>query len=130
MATKVGSLKVLLVATSIFEGATGLALMSTPTLVVKLLLESPLTDPMGVLVARICGSALLSIALACWFSRKNESVNGLIIALLFYNLASVLLLGYAGLYEKLTGIALWPAVGLHVLMALWSAKCLNIKSLK
>jgi len=124
METKVGSLKGLLISTAFLEGATGLALMATPSLVINLLLGSPLSDPISIIISRVAGVALVSLALACWFSRKSESQNGLGIALLYYNLTSVALLGYAGLHENLLGMALWPAVAFHIIMAFWSAKCL------
>lgn len=115
-------MKRFLIVTSFLEGATGLAMMTAPSLVIKLLLGSPLTDPIAIIITRVAGSALVSLGIACWFSRKSESVKGLIIALLFYNLASVALLGYAGLHENLTGIALWPAVAAHIVMAAWCTK--------
>lgn len=125
MESKFGSSKGLLIATSFLEGATGLALFTMPSIVIKLLLGSPLTETISVIIARVAGAALVSLAVACWFSRKSENISGLIIALLFYNLASAVLLGFAGLYENLTGIALWPAVAAHIVMALWSARCLS-----
>jgi hypothetical protein len=131
METKVGSLqKKFLIVTSFLEGSTGLVLMSAPSFVVNLLLGSPLADPIGEIIAKVGGVAVVSLALACWFSRKSESINGLVIALLFYNLASIVLLTYAGLYENLNGIALWPAVAIHIAMTLWSAKCLSFTKLK
>jgi heme A synthase len=109
--------KGLLIATSFLEGSTGLALMTLPSFVVTFLLGSPLTDSISVLIARVAGAALVAIAIACWFSRKFESQNALIVALLFYNLASVVLLVTAGLHENLHGVALWPAAIIHVAMA-------------
>ncbi len=124
METKVGSLKGLLISTAFLEGSTGLALMITPSLVINLLFGSPLSDPISIIITKISGVALVSLALACWFSRNGESQNGLGIALLFYNLASVALLGYAGLHENLNGIALWPAIAALIFLALWCFKCL------
>ncbi len=117
-------MKRLLILTSLLEGATGLALMAKPSSVVTILLGSPLTDPISIIIARLAGAALVSLSITCWFSQKNISVFGLITALLFYNVASVFLLGYAGLYESMNGIGLWPAVAVHIAMALWCAKLL------
>jgi hypothetical protein len=129
MESKVGSLQKFLMLTSLLEGSTGVALIIAPSFVVDLLLGSPLADPIGVIITRVGGAALGSLALACWFSRKSESINGLVIALLFYNLASIVLLAYAGLFETLNGIVLWPAVAMHSAMALWSAIGLNFTKL-
>lgn len=112
-------MKRLLIVTSFLEGATGLALITKPPSVVSVLLGQPLSDPIGIIITRVAGAALVSLAMACWFSRKNKDANGLILALLFYNLASVVLLGYAGLLESLIGTALWPAVAAHIAMAAW-----------
>ncbi|MBK8982664.1 MAG: hypothetical protein IPM38_10175 [Ignavibacteria bacterium] len=114
----------LLTVTSLLEGSTGLGLMLMPALIVQILLGSPLTDPPGLTIARVAGAALVSIAVACWLSRKSDNAVGLVSAILFYNLAATFLLGYAGLYEVLTGVALWPAVIAHIVMAAWCVKSL------
>lgn len=124
-------MKRLLIVTSMLEGATGLALITVPAFVINLLLGSHLTDSTSIIVVRIAGTALFSLSIACWSLRNNERVTGLVVALLFYNLASVVLLGYGGLYENLAGKALWPAVVTHIGMVLWSLKLIlfngNIK---
>jgi riboflavin transporter FmnP len=74
-------MRILLIVTSFLEGATGLALIAKPLSLVSVLLGRPLSDPIGILMTRIAGAALVSIAIACWFSRKNKDVNGLIYAL-------------------------------------------------
>ncbi len=119
-------MKRLFIVTSLLEGATGLALMIVPSLVINLLLGSPLTDSISIIVARVAGTVLVSISIACWTLRKNESVKSLIIALLFYNLASVVLLTSAGMQASTTGIALWPAVITHFGMSLWCGKLIYI----
>ena len=117
-------MKKLLIVTSFLEGATGLALLAIPSLIVSILLGSPLTDPLSITITRVAGAALVSLAIVCWFLRRSKAINGLIISILFYNLASVVLLGYAGLYDSLVGVALWPAIAEHILMAGWCAKML------
>lgn len=119
MGNKVWSLRSLLVVTSIFEGATGLALIFKPSFVVSVLLGSSSIDLPGIIITRIAGSALFSLAVVCWFSRENKDANGLLIALLFYNLTSFVLLAHAGWYEGLIGMALWPAVATHLVMSVW-----------
>jgi hypothetical protein len=109
----------LLIVTSFLEGATGLVLIAKPSSVVSVLFGQPLSDPIGIIMTRVAGVALVSLAIACWFSSKNKDAYGLIIALLFYNLASGVLLAFARLHEGLNGMALWPAVATHITMAAW-----------
>ena len=122
MNTKIEASKGLLVATSLIEGATGLALLAAPALVVEILFGVLLTDSIAIVITRLTGIALITLAIACWLSLKNENVTGLIIALLFYSVAAMILLGYAGLKENINGPALWPAVGVHIVMAFWCVK--------
>ncbi len=120
-------MKKLLIVTSILEGSTGLALMVMPVLIIQILLGSPLSDPIGITIARVAGAALVSLAAACWLYRNNDNANGLVIAILIYNPAAAAILGYAGLFENLTGTLLWPAVAAHIVMAAWCVKSLYEK---
>lgn len=124
MITKFRSLKRFLIVTAILEGATGLALMTFPEFVSSILLGSSLSDSTGIIIARVAGAALVSLAIACWFLRNSEKINGFLVSLLFYNLASVVFLSYAGLYEGLTGIGLWPAVVAHIALSAWIMRLL------
>jgi hypothetical protein len=121
-------MKYLLVLTAIFESATGLALLLTPALVASLLFGVGLDAPIGMVVARIAGAALLALGVACWLARdegRGRSVLGLIVALLLYNLAATVVLIHAGFGLNLSGIALWPAVVAHVALAFWCMACLR-----
>jgi len=44
--------------------------------------------------------------------------------MLFYNVAAVGVLAFAGIGLRLDGLALWPAVVLHVVMTVWCVDCL------
>lgn len=121
MGTNSRSVKGLLVVTSLLEGTTGIALMVAPSLVVKMLLGSPILDPITLILSRIAGAALVSLAISCWYARNDESAYPLIIGLLFYNLASIVFLGIAGILDDMNGILLWPAIGEHILMSGWCA---------
>jgi len=115
-------MKNLLVLTAVFEFATGLALLLAPALPASLLFGVGLEAPIGLIVARIAGAALLAIGLACWLARddgRSRSALGLIAALLLYNVAATIVLIHAGLGLKLSGVALWPAVAAHVALAIW-----------
>ena len=79
------------------------------------------------LIARVLGAALFGIGLACWLGRSaslEPSQRGLIAGTLVYDVAATALLAYAGSFLNLAGIALWPAVVLHALLAVWCAVCL------
>ncbi len=81
--------------------------------------------------ARVAGAALLSLALACWLARddiRSRAATGLIAALLLYNIAVLAVATHAGLGLGLSGIGLWPAVGLHAALAVWCAACLLTKN--
>ena len=99
-------------------------------LVVSLLLGGSLDTPAALVVARVGGAALLSIGVACWLARndpQSRAATGLIAALLLYNIAAVAVLVYAGIGLGLSGIGLWPAVVLHVALAVWCIACLWTK---
>lgn len=121
-------MKNLLIATAGIEGATGLALLGLPSLVVALLLGGALDTSAGLVVARMTGAALLSLSVACWLARNDEksrAATGVIGAMLLYNVAAVSVLVYAGIGLSLFGIGLWPAVIVHVALAVWCIACLR-----
>lgn len=121
-------MKHLLIVTAFLEGTTGLALLAAPSSVTEYLLGTSLTDPVGFIMSKVAGSALFSIAIACWLSRKCVNSTTLKITLLYYNLTSVVILGYAGLHENLNGIVLFPAIVTHVVMAFWIVKYVHFFS--
>jgi hypothetical protein len=112
--------KSLLTLTAIFELSTGLALVAIPTTTTSLLLGTSLHEPAGILVARIAGVSLISLAIACWFS-KNYPESSLVIikALIVYNISAAMLLAYSGLVDHFSGIGLWPAVIIHTVLFVW-----------
>ncbi len=115
-------MKNLLTVTAVIEGVTGLLLVVVPSLVAKLLLGSSLDGAVPLTVARLTGLALLTVTVACWLARLDEgtrAANGVVTAMLLYNVGTALLLIYAGVGLRLSGICLWPAVLLHALMAAW-----------
>jgi len=123
-------MKALFLVTAVFEAGTGLALMVLPSVPVWLLFGTTLDSPTGAAVARLAGAALLSLGAACWLARQDEpsrAATGLIAALLLYNAAAVALLAYAGIGSGLFGVGLWPAVVLHLAMAVWCIVCLRMK---
>jgi hypothetical protein len=60
-------------------------------------------------VARVTGIALIALGLACWPGPPR-------VGILTYSAAITLYLAYVGFAGGLTGILLWPAVVLHVIL--------------
>lgn len=119
-------MKLLLSITAVFEALTGLALIAVPSVIAPLLLGSTLTEISGILIGRIAGSALISLAIACWLSRDNSQASIVIVkALTVYNILAAGLLVYAGLVEHFSGIGLWPAMVLHFGLLVWCVQSLR-----
>ena len=121
-------MKRLLKLTGIIETATGLGLVAVPSVVVRLLLGSPLGTSAAVVLARVAGAALLALGVACWLARddtQSRATRGLIVAMLMYNLIATAVLAFAGIGLGLHGVALWPAVILHAAMAIWCVTSLR-----
>jgi hypothetical protein len=116
-------MKKLLTITAIIEAGTGLGLLAVPAIVARLLLGAKLDTPAALTVARVGGTALLSIGLACWLGRENG--RALVAAMLLYNVFVVGLLAHAALGLELSGLGLWPVVALHLAFALWCMACLR-----
>jgi len=112
-------MKRLLTTTAILEVLTGIGLIAVPSLTVKLLVGSPIDGAESLIVARIAGAALVSLAIACWFSRNNAAASGVVKALLFYDIAAAAVLLHGAIGYKLSGVGLWPAVLLHAGLTLW-----------
>ncbi len=102
---------------AVVEVGTGLALIVDPALVIRLLLH---TNEFGRLMplARCFGIALIALGLACWPSRPRAG-NGApaLRGMLTYNALIASFLAYLGAIERVDGLLLWPAVGLHALVA-------------
>jgi len=99
------------------EGATGVASLLAPSLVVQLLLGAELPG-VGPLVVRCFGVALVALGIASWprGSGAEPSMQGLR-AMVVYNVMIAGLLGYAGASAHLAGPLLWPAVVIHGVVA-------------
>ncbi len=125
-------MKTLQIASALIELGAGLALLSYPSVAVVLLVGARLEEPAALTVARVCGSALVALGVACWLARadaQSRAANGLVAAMLLYDIAVAALLAYAALGNGLYGVALWPAVVLHTLMSVWCVACLRHSSL-
>ena len=98
-------------------------MLIVPSLVGQILLGAQLAD-VAVTVARVTGIALIALGVACW---PGTPLAGM----LTYSAAVTLYLAYVGLAGGLTGIFLWPAVVLHVILtALLSRASMGGKEMK
>jgi hypothetical protein len=120
-------MKRLLTLTAIIEAATGLGLMVVPSVVVQLLLGAEISGA-SIPLGRVAGVALLALGVACWLAhcdQQSRAARGLVSAMVLYNLGAVVILGAAGIRSQPVGVALWPAVILHAVMAVWCVACLR-----
>ncbi len=101
-------MKRVLVLAAVSEAATGVALLIVPSLVGRLLLGEGLTGN-AIPVARVAGIALIALGVACWPGPPR-------VGMLLYSATVTLYLAYVGFAGRLTGVLLWPAVGLHVIL--------------
>ena len=123
-------MKSLLAVTALLEGVTGLGLATVPSLVVSILLGTSFTDPAAILIGRLAGAALITIAIACWLSRDNTLSPVMVKTMVCYNIFATTLLGYSVFVEKICGPGLWPAVIIHSALLVWSLSSLRSKASK
>ena len=103
-------MKKVLIFAAVAEVATGLALLIVPSLVGQLLLSEELTG-VALPVGRVAGIALIALGVACW---PGPPLFGMLI----YSALVTLYLAYLGFIDGLTGVLLWPAVALHLVLSL------------
>ena len=115
-------MKRLLALTAALEVGTGIALLVAPSVIARVLLGANLDALAAVTIARVAGAALLALGVACWLARGDG--RALVVAMLFYNVIAVAVLAYAAVGLALSGIGLWPAIGLHTGLAGWCAGAL------
>jgi uncharacterized membrane protein len=110
--------------TAVVEAGAGLALLGLPSVTASLLFGMPLDPPAAVNLARVGGAAIVALAIVCWLARRDvhgPASQGLVVAMLFYNVAVAGVLAFASFGHDLHGILLWPAVAVHFVMAAWCA---------
>jgi hypothetical protein len=112
----------LLRVTAAFEAATAAGLLILPALMLKLLFGSMPDTASSLLLARLFGAPLVSLAVMCWSASsgpRGRDALSHVGAMLLYNVIVAALLVYAGTLLGLAGVALWPAVIAHALLAGW-----------
>jgi hypothetical protein len=110
----------LLIVTAAIELCAGLVLLVKPEIVVSLLFGSTIDVFPAVAIARLTGTALISLGAACWWARndgRSAASRAIVGAVLFYNAAVVGLVLVGGLGPR--GPILWAAVVLHGAMGIW-----------
>ena len=107
-------MKGVMIFAAVGEASTGLALLIVPGLVGRLLLGEELNG-IAISVARVAGIALVALGLACWPGTPR-------VGMLTYSAAVMLYLAYLGLTGSSTGLLLWPAVVLHLILTVLLAR--------
>ena len=119
----------LLILTAVIEGGAGLVFLLLPSMAVTLLFGAPIDAPVALMVTRLTGAALITLGVTCWLACRDlesRAAAGVVAAMLFYNLAALAILVFAGISE-LVGITLWLGVVLHSAMAVWCFSCLRTR---
>jgi hypothetical protein len=101
-------MKRVLIFAAVAEIATGMALLTVPSLVGQLLLGEEFTG-VAIPVARVAGMALIALGVACW---PGPPLAGM----LTYSALVTLYLAYLGIAGGFAGVLLWPVVVLHVIL--------------
>jgi len=112
--------KLLLLVMGAVEAATGLVLAAAPSFLVELLLGAAPGAAAGVTASRVAGIAILALGVACWLVRQDaagRAARGLIAAMLVYNAAVAAILVLVWTNQGLSGVALWPVVLAHAVLA-------------
>ena len=90
------------------EAGTGVILLAYPPIVVRVLFDAEIVGA-GVIMSRLAGIALIGLGVACWPGPPR-------VGMLTYSVVVTLYLAFVGFAGGLTGILLWPAVVLHVIL--------------
>lgn len=101
-------MKRLLLLAAVSEASTGVALLIVPSFVGQLLFGVELTG-VAITVARVTGIALVALGVACWPGPP-------LVGMLVYSASVTLYLAGFGFVAGSTGILLWPAVVLHLVL--------------
>jgi hypothetical protein len=103
---------------AVAEATTGLLLLLSPSMVVRLLFGAELNGA-AIAVSRIAGVSLIALGLACWPGRVRS--GGLFGTLIYSSLVALyfIVLGVAG---ECVGKLLWPAAAVHVILTIFLAR--------
>ena len=114
-----------IVVAALVEILTGLALITFPSVFVRLVYGA---DATGVVITlgRMAGFGLLGFGLACWPERGARLAAPALRGLLTYNGLITAMFAYLAMSRVTVGFLFWPALALHVvltflLVRLWLA---------
>ena len=123
-------MKLFLTYSALIEALTGVLLITFPSRIVYLLLETTLNGPGEFIVTMIAGAAIFSLAAGCWFLRETAAAPIGVKVLFIYNAALTVIVLYAILGYALKDAALWLVGGFHLFQTLVSLRILQIKKAK
>jgi hypothetical protein len=98
------------------ELLTGLALIVAPSLPARLLFGSDL-NAAGEATGRISGLVMLCLAAGCWPRAGESGRHQALVPLLALSWLAAAFLVITGLIGVNVGLVLWPAVALHLILA-------------
>jgi hypothetical protein len=117
-------MKKLLAIAATAEALTGLVLFVYPPIVIKLLFGANAVG-VGLVISRFGGIALIGLGVACWpCGTASRAVCGM----LTYSTLATLYLVYLGFGRQWTGVLLWPAVIIHVLLTVLLVRGVTLKT--
>jgi hypothetical protein len=97
---------------AIIEVATGCALLTVPSGVIRALIGSR-SDQAGWMVGRVLGGALVALGVAAMFPSGQAPEREVALGFAVYNASTTVILGVAGVTGAADGWLLWPVVGIH-----------------
>src|SRR6476646_6908372 len=108
-------MKKVLTFAAVLEAATGVALLTVPSLVGRLLFGEEFTG-IVIPVARVLGIALLALGVGCW--PGSTALCGM----LTYSALATLYLLYLAIRGEWVGPLLWPVIVIHALLTVLLAR--------
>lgn len=114
-------MKPLLLATALVEAGAGLALLAVPGVFAKMLYAAPIEGAVPLSIARIGGMGLLTLGVVAWLSAGGPA-RAFVSGMVLYNVGAAVIFGLTALGPAPIGVALWPVVILHAVLAVWCAR--------
>ena len=103
---------------AVAEATTGLLLLLSPSIVVRLLFGAEIGGA-AIAVSRIAGVSLVALGLSCWPGRVRS--GGLFGMLIYSSLVALSFIGL-GVAGECVGKLLWPAAVVHVILTIFLAR--------
>jgi hypothetical protein len=103
---------------AVAEATTGLLLLLSPSMVVRLLFGAEINGA-AIAVSRIAGVSLIALGLACWPGRVRS--GGLFGMLIYSSLVGLYFIGL-GVAGECVGKLLWLAAAVHVILTILLAR--------